>query len=311
MAKKDGTVSLMTSSHVNKGIQRIWDQGPVNKPLTATRLRKATATAVRTQIPASREILARHMTHNPETADRHYALYKQRELAVPVTNMISAVMEGNQTQLTNIQNTMSSDNQALHDIMQGKRGDLGNISKSIHWPKDITDNDSTGTVEYDVPSNIKQYSEKELENLNKSEKSQDVPSNIKQYSEKELENLNKSEKSQDVPSNIKQYSEKKLENLNKSVKSQEECEVYKKKAHGRRSFEAAESSDLLELCNDLIQKGNIKKAEVMERVTGNTRGQIILLNLQSRFGNKDVWKIITDRIQTERKRRCKKERASW
>ncbi|CAC5394912.1 unnamed protein product [Mytilus coruscus] len=68
---------------------------------------------------------------------------------------------------------------------------------------------------------------------------------------------------QDVPSNIKQYSEKKIENLNKSVKSQDECEVYKKKkAHGRRSFEAAESSDLIELCNDLIQKGNIKKAEV-------------------------------------------------
>lgn len=84
----------MTSSHVNKAINRIWELGPVVKSISATRLRKATSTAARTAIPSSREVLARHMTHNPETADRHYALYNQRELAVPVTNMISAVMEG-------------------------------------------------------------------------------------------------------------------------------------------------------------------------------------------------------------------------
>lgn len=112
--KTDGTVTLMTSSHVNKAINRIWEQGPVVKSISATRLRKATSTAVRTAIPSSREVLARHMTHNPETADRHYALYNQRELAVPVTNMILAVMEGKSTV---------------------------NIMKSIHWPKEKeTDN---------------------------------------------------------------------------------------------------------------------------------------------------------------------------
>ncbi|VDI23172.1 Hypothetical predicted protein [Mytilus galloprovincialis] len=142
--------SNFTTFPKSDGIQRVWDHGPVNKTVTATRLRKATPTAVRTLIPASREILARHMTHNPETADRHYALYQHRELAVPVTNMIAAVMEGNQTQLTKIQTAMNSDNQVVHDIMQG------NITKSIHWPKDNTDNDSTGTIEYDVPDNIKQ-----------------------------------------------------------------------------------------------------------------------------------------------------------
>ncbi|CAG2236564.1 unnamed protein product [Mytilus edulis] len=66
---------------------------------------------------------------------------------------------------------MNSDNQVVHDIMQGKGSDLGNITKSIHWPKDDTDNDSTGTIEYDIPDNIKQYSENELENMNTSGKS--------------------------------------------------------------------------------------------------------------------------------------------
>ena len=116
--KTDGTVALMTSSHVNKAINRIWELGPVVKSISATRLRKATSTAVRTAIPNSREVLARHMTHNPETADRHYALYNQRELAVPVTNMISAVMEGKKPAKS-----------------------TANIMKSIHWLKENeTDN---------------------------------------------------------------------------------------------------------------------------------------------------------------------------
>jgi hypothetical protein len=116
--KTDGTVALMTSSHVNKAINRIWELGPVVKSISATRLRKATSTAVRTAIPSSREVLARHMTHNPETADRHYALYNQRELAVPVTNMISAVMEGKKPAKS-----------------------TANIMKSIHWLKENeTDN---------------------------------------------------------------------------------------------------------------------------------------------------------------------------
>jgi hypothetical protein len=58
------------------------------------------------------------MTHNPETADRHYALYNQRELAVTVTNMISAVMEGRKPAKSTV-----------------------NIMKSIHWLKENeTDN---------------------------------------------------------------------------------------------------------------------------------------------------------------------------
>jgi hypothetical protein len=63
----------MTSSHVNKLIQRIWQQGPIDKHVSATRLRKATSTAVRPAVPEARETLAKHMTHSPATADRHYA----------------------------------------------------------------------------------------------------------------------------------------------------------------------------------------------------------------------------------------------
>jgi hypothetical protein len=92
----------MTSSQVGKAIRRIWEQNPVTKAINATRLRKATSTADRAVIPSSREVLAKHMTHNPETTAIHYALYNQRELAVPVTNMISAVMEGKTQQLDNI-----------------------------------------------------------------------------------------------------------------------------------------------------------------------------------------------------------------
>lgn len=46
----------------------------------------------------------------------------------------------------------------------------------------------------------------------------------------------------------------------------------------------------------------------MEKITGNVEGRIIFLQLQSRIGrNKDVWKIITDRLQTEKKKRSKSQ----
>ncbi|CAC5393030.1 unnamed protein product [Mytilus coruscus] len=94
-----------------------------------------------------------------------------------------------------------------------------NISMKEHQQVDslaqrYNDNDSTGTVDYDVPSGIKQFSEKESKHLNESEK------------------------------------------------SREECEVIKK-SHGRMSFEAEESSELRELCNDLIQKGISKRPRNM------------------------------------------------
>ena len=164
--KTDGTVALMTSSHVNKAINRIWELGPVVKSISATRLRKATSTAVRTAIPSSREVLARHMTHNPETADRHYALYNQRELAVPVTNMISAVMEGKKPAKSTV-----------------------NIMKSIHWLKE------------------------------------------------------------NETDNITQDWTQKGDNIMVSTK----------KCHGRRSFEGHEAEKLIEICDEVIWKGQLLK----------------------------------------------------
>ena len=47
----------------------------------------------------------------------------------------------------------------------------------------------------------------------------------------------------------------------------------------------------------------------MEKITGNEEGRIIFLQLQSRIGrNKDVWKIITDRLQTEKKKEVEKSK---
>ena len=105
--KDDGTLVPMTSSHVNKLIQRIWQQGPIDKHVSATRLRKATSTEVRAAVPEARETLAKHMTHSPATADRHYAFFSQRQIAMPVANLISSVME---------------------------RSGPGRVNTSIHWP---------------------------------------------------------------------------------------------------------------------------------------------------------------------------------
>ncbi|VDI67002.1 Hypothetical predicted protein [Mytilus galloprovincialis] len=78
--KHDGSVVPMTNSQMNKAIQRLWNKGPYEKAISATRLRKATSTHVRAAVPESREVLARHMTHASATANRYYALYDQEQL---------------------------------------------------------------------------------------------------------------------------------------------------------------------------------------------------------------------------------------
>jgi hypothetical protein len=47
------------------------------------------------------------MTHSPATADRHYAFFNQRQIAMPVANLISSVME---------------------------KSSPGRVNTSIHWP---------------------------------------------------------------------------------------------------------------------------------------------------------------------------------
>jgi len=82
----------MTSA-VNKRIQKLWNDGPSQKKITATRMRKAISTAVRTSHPSSREMLASHMNHLPGTGDRYYALQNKRKNALSMTSLISEVME--------------------------------------------------------------------------------------------------------------------------------------------------------------------------------------------------------------------------
>ncbi|VDI75269.1 Hypothetical predicted protein [Mytilus galloprovincialis] len=91
--KSDNTVSEMTSSHVNKAINRIWNLGPIAKPISATKIRKSTSTHVRAAAPGSRYEIARHMSHEPGTADKYYQIYNQRERAKPICQLIATVME--------------------------------------------------------------------------------------------------------------------------------------------------------------------------------------------------------------------------
>lgn len=129
----------MDSSLVNKAVQRIWARGPVEKKISATRIRKATTTAVRCAYPETREVLAKHMSHSAETADRHYALHNQQKMARPIGKLIENVMVNEQF----------------------------SIDKSVHWPKqkpailalpssetkeEEKTEHSDDIVDYDVPS---------------------------------------------------------------------------------------------------------------------------------------------------------------
>lgn len=64
------------------------------------------------------------------------------------------------------------------------------------------------------------------------------------------------------------------------------------------------AEELIEICNELFRKWEINKSDVMGKVTGSKKGRIILLKLQTRIGRyRDVWKVITDRLQTEREKK--------
>ncbi|CAG2217194.1 unnamed protein product [Mytilus edulis] len=146
--KQDGSVVAMTSSHMNKAIQRLWNEGPSQKAISATRIRKATSTHVRAAVPGSREVLARHMTHAAQTADRYYALYDREQLAMPVSTLISSVMEH------------ARSNTIQHSLQWPKEG------LQTHEPKDpiecrdnqisnIDDDDgSDTTVDYELESYV-------------------------------------------------------------------------------------------------------------------------------------------------------------
>ena len=83
----------MNSSQVNIAMKRLWAQGPINKPISATKLRKATTSHVRVADPGSRDQLAKHMSHDPKTADKYYNVFSSEKLATPTCKLISSVME--------------------------------------------------------------------------------------------------------------------------------------------------------------------------------------------------------------------------
>jgi hypothetical protein len=107
--------------------------------------------------------------------------------------------------------------------------------------------------------------------------------------------------------NITQDSTQKFDNITQDWRQKgDNITVSTKKCHGRRSFEGHEAEKLIEICDEVIWKGAITKNAVIEKVTGSEEGRIIFLQLQTRIGRyKDVWKVITDRLQTEKKKRMK------
>lgn len=56
-----------------------------NKPISTTRIRIAVVTEVRRAVPNSRDVLARHLCHEPATADSSNS---------KMSRLITAVMEG-------------------------------------------------------------------------------------------------------------------------------------------------------------------------------------------------------------------------
>ncbi|VDI49930.1 Hypothetical predicted protein [Mytilus galloprovincialis] len=65
---KEGPCVPIDKSSINKAVQRIRSEGPSEKMTNAIRIRKATA--VRCAAPETREVLAKHMSHYTDKADR-------------------------------------------------------------------------------------------------------------------------------------------------------------------------------------------------------------------------------------------------
>lgn len=83
----------LDNSALSKCLSRLWNKiFGSNKPISTTRLRKAVVTEVRRAVPHSRDVLAKHMCHEPATADKYYHMADKSKMAVPVSRLITAVM---------------------------------------------------------------------------------------------------------------------------------------------------------------------------------------------------------------------------
>ncbi|CAC5393025.1 unnamed protein product [Mytilus coruscus] len=140
-SNENNQIVPLNSSQVNMAINRLWAQGPVKKTISATKLRKATVTHVRAENPGSRENLARHMAHDPKTAEKYYQVYNSHQMAVPMSKLITNVMENRKDEL----------------------------KKTIHWPKEGQTQDGQEEVtplENTGGSKIIEENEKEDDNEN-------------------------------------------------------------------------------------------------------------------------------------------------
>lgn len=104
--KKDNVIVPMNSSQVNIANKRLWAQGPINKPISATKIRKATTTHVREANPGVCRMIRRPQTNITTSSSQ--------KLATPTCKIISNVMEDQHPK---------------------------QIQQSIHWPNDSNLND--------------------------------------------------------------------------------------------------------------------------------------------------------------------------
>ncbi|CAC5404087.1 unnamed protein product [Mytilus coruscus] len=297
---ESGEITPMTSSNINRAIQKVWSSSS-EKSISATRLRKATATAVRMAVPESREVLAAHMTHAVATSDRYYNIAKTRDNAIPVTKLIDSIMcpgrdvhvkdvnepkDGNKEEDVNEEKVreMDEDNPMPVShlricVMDGPK----DIKQSIHWPKD---NDK------DKDKNIEQPEKNER---NKTGEMNEQPIvMVKGYARE----------------NVKQNKEAEVKDREEKTKDSEKEKYQELREHKRRSFLPEEAKTLLKLCKQNIETENLTCAAIISTLQETAEGLAFLLLLKDKFNDQTtLMKKVTDRVRTEARRR--KSRSSW
>ncbi|CAK8687713.1 unnamed protein product [Clavelina lepadiformis] len=85
----------LTSSHTAKALQHVCAAAvPKGRKLTATMVRKCTATQIRAKNPQQREIVAGHMAHLPSTQEAHYINPLQSEESIVAFEAIQSLYKG-------------------------------------------------------------------------------------------------------------------------------------------------------------------------------------------------------------------------
>jgi hypothetical protein len=83
----DGPITPLTGSGIRHAVKQVWQEVHGDrKTVSPTAIRKSVTTNTRLQNPSIRETLARHMPHQPTTADRYYDLAVARKSAFLIVN---------------------------------------------------------------------------------------------------------------------------------------------------------------------------------------------------------------------------------